>query len=1275
MKKITVEKIRAELERRPLKALARHERACVNDPDIAAAVETLFGPRLKLARFGRSLTGRQLVAASADEIVALCHDEETQRVASIGKAFEALVVEGTQQQQLCGRIAIALGDSQHDVTPLLKSVARNLIDALQVVLRVGATTTRDTAVEGLGALLKFYSPAEAKKLFGRPRKPEKTDDVAQQKINRIYFDRLERRRLMGLAVAGHPMKRQKFFKRLREPIAATIDAIRRRERNNPDELHARLLDALYSRADLLRTFPALIRQATAKERPALFREAIAHLKDAATFTGITEDEDAVLVAFAQFQESVFRTIDVMIKRGAGHRHFDRAIAQALDATPRTLVGPASVCNAQVRATVALLRTASRLISEDHETSKTKGALTPIFGDLAAPSPWPNLGITEGCYAILPFLASNKDHDGLSKPALESLFKRIKSPPPFGDLAAMHHQLVASASFRRLILRLMRRTDELSENDADSLHVQRDVSRLLSEPTADQVLTAFQTPVTWAVAMQTPVPRWTAAIVIAGTAFENDLLDMSARLFEGFDDRVSLERLLLTRILAAQLRATSQDSRKIARYAALRDFFANGAANRAADRKRIEKIDKIVTSLPARAAQAADPDLQDFLEHCGRRAAGGPRTNVEDLPGHVLAMVSDKPSSRIADAIAREIDLHRRHWKQLKSFDFAKLLYQVALRGPNESIFGHLLPRVDDADRAVVSLFYRHVKSVRADAKLEPDQLLKHVDQLANEISDETPSDTLRKLKVILTCYRGLFANESAIWDALTAGDEGGDLAKLFGDFDEIVKMTHVREPDGRRESLLKAYAIAAAQLQKSLQQYRELPVGEFELRAEALRDAREVAAEIERRLETHPGLRPPERVMLISLLQRLQDFFQRTTRWYCNEPQRRKKARKEGRDPERFFFLFASPTKTPLAQVFAAAQSLSRDDLEEALAGQFNAASTALALAGISTAAGVAPAEFPEQRDRFEKLFAEWMESELDVDSLHRHFHDRWAWPFRRAYEGMTNLAAVSVAIVVPCVVAVLLHFAGLHKVEGVGFFLLEAGVLIAAFVSLIPRLRAGLRGLWRRLRGANATNTTRDGPSPYYFESLVPRLARLIVVPLALTVEFDHSYSFPLHASTLTLVLLIALSFFATRFFVDREIIDASDTLDATPERVRLGKVVALALSHAFLISVLLATIFGSHADGVSAHVHSENWLDRMPDERYHHRPYFAGILPRDVRFEPGSLLPMPKFASDELCFKYYPTVILAWTALGLFIGVFLEGFLEGKRLRGGEAKSDPES
>jgi hypothetical protein len=35
------------------------------------------------------------------------------------------------------------------------------------------------------------------------------------------------------------------------------------------------------------------------------------------------------------------------------------------------------------------------------------------------------------------------------------------------------------------------------------------------------------------------------------------------------------------------------------------------------------------------------------------------------------------------------------------------------------------------------------------------------------------------------------------------------------------------------------------------------------------------------------------------------------------------------------------------------------------------------------------------------------------------------------------------------------------------------------------------------------------------------------------------------------------------------------------------------------------------------------------------------------------------------HLRFVFYPTLVITWTALALFVGMFLEGFVKGERLR----------
>lgn len=1309
--------IREALKDRPLEALIIYEKELANQTESSNDLRIAYQSTMEFAICGRSigtaewqsdaprLSGsprhddrRVLVEVTVAQLLALGR-ERSPLLQGLVEMFDTLVLEGPQEQQLCGRLAVALGQrSREELAPLRDLVAEPLIKALEVVLRVGAATTRDSAVEGLGALLKHFENAK-KKLphLVPPGIEEGKQAVGNPVVNRLYFDRLKRRRQMVFAVAARDMEeRTEFFNRLEEPVAETIAKIRNAKLDEVESQSA-LLDELHSRADVLRTLPAIIRQALPGEREDLQKRAVQFLCDAASLLAIGDDREHVHSAFAHYQESVFRTIDVMIKRGATHADFDDVLTEALYAIPPTLVGRSFVCNGQVRATFALIRAASRLISDDKTESATKDAMRPIFESLKNPSPWSNLGVAEGCFYVLPFLLENDAHNDLSRPALELLFERIDDPPSFANLAETHRQLITSACFRRMILLLMQRTDERSTTDPAALRAERDVGELLYAPTVEHVIHAFQTRrFTWRSDARAPSQQRTAGVLVAGTAFDSDLLDLSVSLFQGYNTLPSVQRLLLTRILAAELRAASQDSRETARYALLRRLYAGMPTVSLGDDERLKKVRNILASLPARAAHAADADLQDFLEYCGRRDG----ETREELPGHVLAMVSDEPRGRMADVIAREIDLNLRQLKKQKGeFDFGKLLYQVILRGPHERIFECLLTRMEDPeDFRVVELLYEHVKKVRADPEMNGEHMLKHVDDLAKAIRDDERSITLRKLRSILLLYHELFADEPKIWEAITRGEEGGGLGELFAEFDAIAKHTHVDGSKHARQSLADAFEAHAAELRAAASDYRQLAVGNFQPRGAALMRARAVVERIWESLPAHPGLQPPERVMLIALMQRLQDFFTRTIRWYCDAPSRLRNQTKESREPEIFFTVFASP-RTPLSLGLEAAKSLARDDLTAALEEQNLAERTVVELRGIASSVGIAPAEYPGQRLRFERFFVDWMVDELDVDMLKRQFEDRWTEPFRTAHRAMRSLVWVSLLIIGPCVSAVVLDLLHLYLVEGIGFFLLEATVLVVAFLSFMPRMRERISAIGRRLRGEKSRETLRRDPPPTYrFQSILPSLPRLIAAPMAVVVEFEHSYSFPLHASTAVLLVLMALTYLTTRFLVDHEMVDTTEVIGGSkkraPESARVRQVVAVALLHAFMIAVLFATIFGSHADHVApvqVKVQSPQQLhgivkviddaarhiDEIHVDGVHAQPFFACFLPRDVVFDTAWFLQrfgvrLPRGLAAQLRFTYYPTIILTWTAFGLFFGIFIE-ILKGERLRS-ETKPDRE-
>ena len=178
----------------------------------------------------------------------------------------------------------------------------------------------------------------------------------------------------------------------------------------------------------------------------------------------------------------------------------------------------------------------------------------------------------------------------------------------------------------------------------------------------------------------------------------------------------------------------------------------------------------------------------------------------------------------------------------------------------------------------------------------------------------------------------------------------------------------------------------------------------------------------------------------------------------------------------------------------------------------------------------------------------------------------------------------------------------------------------------------------------------------------------------MALTVEFDHSYMFPMEGSTWALLLLIGLSYLSTRFFVTREIVDVREypgrVETSDEERKRAAQIVALALAHSFGIAMLLSAIFASsfhhepkkHQGG---HSPAHSWIGNVLSEvdkpsPVHLYPMFLGVVPREVKLDLRDVTGLAGPFGDHAIFKFYPTIILTWTALGLFFGVFLEGFME---------------
>jgi hypothetical protein len=1265
--------------------------------------------------FARTADRREILGGCVEGISAMAAGDasiDLLRLKNLGQYFPKFVLLGTLQQQFTCKLATHLLSSRgRDIPPVVvDEFIAPLSKALISVLHLGAPTTRDAAVEGLGGLLRLLG-MPATRFVLPPRLPVISDESEDPKrsakraeISADYFDRLQRRHLMVLAIAEDPGATKEFEEKLSEPITKKIERLCTSVPVPWDAIE----DALYAYPDLLRILPAIERQ---QSRIAI--DSTALLCDAARLLQIdvAASDDAITIAHARFQESIFRTIDTTIRRWDGHwEEIDDVVAAAVRAIPRSIAGSPAVCNAQIRATVAIIRTAINLITTTSTAAATKAALKPMFDTLEQRTPWPNLGILEACHRGLFELAAQSRHDDLTDRALDVLLQQLSLPPDFDDLTAVHRHITATTTLRRVLASAM------DAGDAQKGGVEPAVRALLSKPTRESIQRLCRGSIAHEqVTLRSPVEI--APEIIATAAFESELLARTASMFATWDTEPTLRRVLLTRILAAELHTLARDSPALVRHPLLRRIFTGIETVTLSDEEAMKAAWTLLASLPPDAAKTADAEVQRFVEYRGNRSD----ESVHDLPGYVLAKISTNTSGQIAGAIARTIDLHQRYERENRRLpDLAKLLYQVTLRGPHESIFDHLLPRLsDDGDRKTVLLFRRHVARVRAHRKDDHDtdfdlhDILEHVRALECDLDkylEEQSSTTLYDMRNVVRQFNLLTQDNKSVWDHLT----GETMFTLMKGLDALAE-----DEAPRRRPLVPAFERSITDLHDQVLHYLSIPIGSFEERKRTLTAAIDLTAALEEQLRRHEGLRPPERTLLVALMRYVRQLFDRTGQWACDEARKQK----ERNDRQLFWLFFCDPRSKDnrldtLSEIVQTDLSLHTRAKLERLSHQIN----------------TEPPPFEKQRALFERYFVDWMTSELDVESLKRVLRSRWPIFFRVLYTVTTSFPMMVATILMPFVLAAGFDIYHMHEWEGIGFFAITLGMIVAgvlSFTQIIHRLakHAGaLTGLFLflalillvrfvawgptglRILGAVTVGAIivfavemvrwlrkrlKDkSPEPgYWFDCLLPRLARLTAVPMALIVEFDHSYDFPLHASTWALLLLAVVSFLTTRFFITREMVDREEqpgVVEIKPEERRhVRQIVAVALAHSFGIAIMLSAIFSSShkvkmeeekepSVRTVAGMPAKFWdipeaiLTRFDEVSHdHEEPRFLGLIPRETHFDIGAIAeknhyPLPPKVAEHASFKFYPTIILAWTALGLFFGIFLEGFMKGERLRG---------
>jgi hypothetical protein len=1070
--------------------------------------------------------------------------------------------------------------------------------------------------------------------------------------------------MFALVIAGDTDAREQLNRMLTAEAQAALSS-------NMVRVHeSNLAQLLYEQQDLLRFLPAIIRNSSDDDLKGRATELLC----AASQLRIERESDEALVAAANFQESVLRTIDAALHDGWDASDFDLSVARAVAALPRTVADGARVANARIRATIATIRTAIHLAKRG--AAHSTAAVTALFNSLREySSPWSNTGIPEACYIGLSELIVSPAHDRLTRSALDILFQQITCPPSINDLSHTHQRLVANASLRRLLIHLANRSHEdqlLAGGSHRRVYLtEQQIAEILSNPNP-QVLRNIFCHDCIAREQTSRLSSQLADRLIGGVAFETDILKRTQSMLAAWREQSSLDQTTLIRILATQLHTVSRDIPALTREHL---FQVPGISLASSDARRIAS--HILATLPSGAAEAADLELHRFAEIVGRSDTTEP-ISPERLPPHVASMITPTVSARIARAIAREFDLIIRRSKRRARSDIAKPLYEVVFHGGSETIFDHLLPRVSNStDHAIVLFFRDHAAALR-DANATTDTIKVHIDQLPKELSSHS-TPTLSLMLEALSTYRELTSRSPDSWKCLAHGG----LSTFFNQHDLI---SHGLD-NASRTTLADSYGHNLQDLQQQVKNYLATPIESFTARSTALRGCTRTALAVAKSLQAHRGLHHSEQTLFVTLMTHLAMLFRDSIRWYCEWPvlliqqaegelpHQPRGATAAGQNATTLFWESLCLSPPPPRGPLPGSSILIKDGASPAArnSGAYRAAE----LDNIGAILGPRPPAFDHQDLLFQDFFVRWRAASLDIKGLNTVLSERWPPSFRTFYRFATNPWLPLLVLLLAYAWAVAMDLLNFHWLEGAGFFALSAAVIIGAVVTFVRGMRK---------------SASRERLSPekgYWFECLLPRLARLTAVPMALIVEVDHSYDFALTGTSLALLLLIGLSYLSTGFFVSREVAkraekSGSDALNTREKAAAARRVVALALSHAFGIAILMSAIFGTshalHDTPLATHPmpHGANHAkvayeaEAGPHPLHQHRyPYFLRVLPRETTLDLGHIwgLTTGNTVSSNLApylaFRFYPTLILTWTAFGLFFGVFLEGFMAGKSLR----------
>ncbi|MGC4120191.1 MAG: hypothetical protein QM765_37540 [Myxococcales bacterium] len=1178
-----------------------------------------------LAGAGRAL--RELCAGPAGE-------RGDGATASLRSQLGALAIGGPDEQRFMCELAGALSGLDV-VRPATQGLLHGLAAALVTVLEIGDFRLRLRAVEGLGVVAaKSPGALETIKVrLARSEEPAGGGSAQWAQLRDGLRSRFERYALVARAIAGAEGARAELLQQLGARQTGPFVA-------------ALLLNGLgmvwrhcdpASRAELGPRVAAELgaaQQAACQIDPrsgernhglALLRQAVAEVAAALA-------EDPVL-------------------REPARAALRAVFAFARNALPDAFAQDAAEVDVARAVYPALARLARTSASEREQLLATLREVVEAEED----GRWLSPGSCEGAFAALPELLAGTEGREWKEPFLALLVQCAQRPPAPGDLLARHRFLAAWAALNELVRRAragfaghaaIAQLSKAARGQPLGGRAELDAGlfALLAQPSSSALAGWLSPPGEVQAATPAAPDPGQARGLRRAAEIEGQALRELQDGFGRWDALGDFERRCLTALFSQLARgsvcaaATALDARKLspgqertlarARADALEVPEADGAPSR-----RRMLLD-LARTLPNDAATALEGELEGLLGPEGdapaERAAGG-------LDPVVLALVDARNSFHVCATLARLIDLHARRMRAQRSdFDLAVPLYQVCLLGPNPAVFEHLAARLEPGPQVRLALlFARHA---RASEGLE--RVAAHAEEfLSGSAPFASPAlscgcEVLEAVKAVASLDAAALPDRS---------EDAGGLVRLFAALDALGGYV------GRELALRERHAGTLTALCDELARYRELPVGLFGERAKSLDRALASLLALEEALRHDARLRPPESLLAVGVVRHLAAAIRAMREQHVE----RARALVESGAMREFFAVFV------------------HDGPEVGAPGT------------------VRPSLSARQRHAYEEFYVERVSAELDVEMLGETLSPRWSRPLRWLYATITNLWAVLAIIAAPYVLLALLsRFASEsvpYRLRGAGFALYVAVVVVGLLVVLGRGAIGALASAAGRDEGGHPHPAK---PEKHAFEAFLPQLVGRIVVPMAVLVDFDHSYHFPLNASDEVIVLLVVLSLLSTAFYIGKQLVGEPGH-ETGAGRLRHGrrllpKLMGLALFESFVAAVLLATLFGSNY-----FMHSGRALREAQP--------FLGVIPKHVDLDlaslgshapaaehgaaathekqeegevkaPACLVAEEPEPTPRFTVRVFPTLVLVWTALGLFIGVFLEGFFKGEGLRGHE-------